>query len=192
MKNWKTRVVKAIDFTYRSAISLVLVISLVFFGSRVFAYETLFPERSIVKQEKIALYDTGTCPDDFMDITVDAYWTWPQPVQVAGSIALTEVNRDFLWTIGCVDNFATESAQKSLWTGESEYEAVTADYLMSADTGESVVVGRATTWHRATTGEIVESDIRYATDYIDASTLYPVALHETGHALGLNLSLIHI
>lgn len=126
--------------------------------------------------DTLPVFDRGNCPAGYVSTVIEAYRQWGV-VEVVLKGERRYEGYDSTFTIGCSDHMVLE--QMAVPEGIS-YISIPVRLTQGGG-----AAGTTHVWWRNDTGQIVDADITLNPLWVDDSNLHRVALHETGHALGL-------
>ena len=186
---WKNKTVKA-DFNWvtvgYTCLAGMLCWTMVFFAVRTLAYEFIHPNKPYVADDRIGVINTD-CEPWVVDAVVNGFWTFRPGAYIEtreydsglGYIydgGVLTVPDFYPVEVSCTNDISTVSGG-----------LVIQDFI---ELGNGQTVTAATTgisW-KGTTREATKAEIAFNMDVVNTDTVWGVATHEAGHALGLGHS----
>jgi len=172
---WKT--------VWCTCIAGILCWTLVFFAVRTLGYEFIHPDKPYVPQKRIGVINAD-CEPWVVDAVVDGFWTF----RPGAYIETREYDADlgYIYNAGVLTVPDFYPVQVSCGLLSAQSGALIIEDFIEMDNGDVRTAATTAMWFSS--GEAVRAEMTFDMDVVGADTMWGVATHEAGHALGLGHS----
>jgi len=183
---WKNKTMKA-EFNWKTVwctcIAGILCWTLVFFSVRTLAYEFIHPDKPYVPQKRIGVINAD-CEPWVVDAVVNGFWTFRPGAYIETRKYAADLG--YIYNAGVLTVPDFYPVQVSCGPLSAQSGALIIEDFIEMDNGEVRTAATTAMWFSS--GEAVRAEMTFDMDVVGADTMWGVATHEAGHALGLGHS----